>query len=520
MKVFGLVCAASLISLSLASPVQISKPVSADSSLDAYLRRRTELVNLDKSFRFSARTQINSDESEVDQILSNLRDIDNAEGSGTALTEISFYDVKEQMRSSATYPLFQALPKGGMLHIHYEALVDPDWLIAEATYEDNCYMYLKSQDKNAASSSTLDGAFKFADARTILEGDGWYPVNYVRESSGLSPEEFDASLIRSITLDSTTCCEGKTAWNKFEQTFQRVNQIIRYKPMFIKHFKTGFEKLVNEQSTQYVEIRTGLEPFYELGLQGEHIYASQEETLLLINEVSEKVRLAHPSFMGFKIIYQAVRFISDEQIRSELDKAVELHTKYPTLVVAFDLVGNEDRGKRLMEYIEPLIEYNSRIPYAFHAGETYEPIGATDNLYDALLLDTHRIGHGFAMLRHPFLSQLVQRIPAGIVVCPVSNQVLGLVANIKNHPVVEMLAAGLPVALSADDPGVFQSDFTDDFWVAFHAWNLSLADLKQLSINSIEYSFMNAEEKHVAFKMLDAEWSNWVQLAKEYKASA
>lgn len=70
--------------------------------------------------------------------------------------------------------------------------------------------------------------------------------------------------------------------------------------------------------------------------------------------------------------------------------------------LGFDLVGNENELKPLIDYIEPLLRFQERqkeegvdIPFIFHAGETLgDGTHADDNLYDALLLGTKRIGHG------------------------------------------------------------------------------------------------------------------------------
>lgn len=80
----------------------------------------------------------------------------------------------------------------------------------------------------------------------------------------------------------------------------------------------------------------------------------------------------------------------------------------------FDLVGNENTGHPLIYYLEPLIRFRKRVdelgldlPFIFHAGETLgDGTEADSNLYDAILLGTKRIGHGW-VYRHvslePFL---------------------------------------------------------------------------------------------------------------------
>ena len=71
-------------------------------------------------------------------------------------------------------------------------------------------------------------------------------------------------------------------------------------------------------------------------------------------------------------------------------------------MVGFDLVGPEDNTKPIVDYLVPLLRFKDRqkelgvdIPFIFHAGETLgDGTAADDNLYDAILLGTKRIGHG------------------------------------------------------------------------------------------------------------------------------
>lgn len=45
------------------------------------------------------------------------------------------------------------------------------------------------------------------------------------------------------------------------------------------------------------------------------------------------------------------------------------------------------------------------------------------NMLDALLFNTSRIGHGFAVLRHPIVKESLKKLDLAVEVCPISNQV-------------------------------------------------------------------------------------------------
>lgn len=142
-----------------------------------------------------------------------------------------------------------------------------------------------------------------------------------------------------------------------------------------------------------------------------------------------------------------------------------------TKSLGFDLVGAEDRPNHIGFYKEELLDFQSTcerdgldIPFLFHAGETLLDTGGSldasnSNLYDAVLLKSKRIGHGFALMKHPHLIEKFR--PQGdypgicIELCPISNEVLHLCRNIKEHPFPELLAAGIPCTLSTDNPNFF-----------------------------------------------------------------
>ena len=105
------------------------------------------------------------------------------------------------------------------------------------------------------------------------------------------------------------------------------------------------------------------------------------------------------------------------------------------------MAGEEDQGHTLLFHADSLIKgfnytsNNNGFNYFFHTGETNwpsdyaPPINGDDsskNVYDAIVFDTHRIGHGLAYIKHPNFYQYLKDRNIEMETCPASNQILGL----------------------------------------------------------------------------------------------
>jgi adenosine deaminase len=82
--------------------------------------------------------------------------------------------------------------------------------------------------------------------------------------------------------------------------------------------------------------------------------------------------------------------------------------------------------------------------------------------YDGARLDEIRRRQDYAMRR-------IRSIGAVVEVCPTSNRRIGSITDPAHHPVHRFLAAGLPVVISSDDPGIFGTTLAEELdWVCTH----------------------------------------------------
>lgn len=134
---------------------------------------------------------------------------------------------------------------------------------------------------------------------------------------------------------------------------------------------------------------------------------------------------------------------------------------------------------------------------------------------DAVLLGSKRIGHGYSLLKHPKILELVKAKDIAIEVNPISNQVLRLVDDYRNHPASVFLAQNIPIVISSDDPSFWEvTPLSHDFYMAFLGVASRHADLrvlKKFAINSIKYSSLNDVEKEVAFSKWQIKWDSFIE---------
>ena len=138
------------------------------------------------------------------------------------------------------------------------------------------------------------------------------------------------------------------------------------------------------------------------------------------------------------------------------------------------------------------------------------------NVIDALLLNATRMGHGYAIAKHPEAKKLARAKNIPIEVNPISNQVLGLVKDLRNHPVAPLIQEGFPLVISSDDPGLWDAKgLSYDFYSAFMAMaskTMNLKLLKKLVDNSMDYSTLKGQELEQCKSIVQTRWHRFMQL--------
>ncbi|KAJ8954009.1 hypothetical protein NQ318_004300 [Aromia moschata] len=268
-----------------------------------------------------------------------------------------------------------------------------------------------------------------------------------------------------------------------------------YRPAFEVYVYRLLKEL-HDDNVMYTELRGTFMPLYELNGT---VYDTGVFFEIFIRTV-ENFKKDHPDFLGVRYIHSIYRGVTPEVLKNGLDELIGWKNTYPDFIAGFDF---------------ELLEAGKDLKFFFHAGETNWQ-GNTDlNLVDAVLLNSSRIGHGFALAKHPLLTELVKTRGVAIEVCPISNQVLMLSEDHRNHPGAYLIANGVPVVVGNDDPSAWgASGLSYDWYVVFMAMtpeDAGLEVLKRFAIDSINYSAMTSEEKSLAMEKWNSDWQKFLR---------
>ncbi|HUR51244.1 MAG TPA: adenosine deaminase [Mycobacteriales bacterium] len=149
-------------------------------------------------------------------------------------------------------------------------------------------------------------------------------------------------------------------------------------------------------------------------------------------------------------------------------------------VVGFGLSNDETRGDTRDFEKAFRIARDAGLLSVPHAGELR---GAGSVLLAVERLGAHRLGHGVRAVEDPAVLDLLASLEVACEVNPVSNVLLGVHHSVAESPWRALRAAGVRVAIGADDPLVFQAGLLENY-AALDASDEELADLARCSVEA------------------------------------
>jgi aminodeoxyfutalosine deaminase len=135
-----------------------------------------------------------------------------------------------------------------------------------------------------------------------------------------------------------------------------------------------------------------------------------------------------------------------------------------------------------------------------HAGETVGP----EEVWAAVTeLGAERIGHGIGAARDPRLMEHLAQHGIALEVCPVSNLRTGAVRDIAAHPLPALVAAGVPVTLATDDPGMFHTDLDAEYLLCHEAFGMGVPELAEIARTGARAAYCSVELRDTLLAEID-----------------
>ncbi|KAK0101057.1 hypothetical protein ONS95_012955 [Cadophora gregata] len=430
---------------------------------------------------------------------------------------MTFNSARNHMETTHLWRIVQRMPKGALLHCHLGAMVDLEWLFEQAVRTEGMVIYASEalSDKKNRERIDVNIRIEFSTSVEKVENgkgiweEGYEPMTKVslKNAAVTFPSDersgFCAWMKSRCSITQTEAVSNHLGvdaiWRKLQSAFMTITPIVFYEPVTRK-FLRKFLETAYADGIRWIEMRGMTRSFR---LEGEaELKENRLELVRVFKEVIDEFKGSEEGkgFWGIRLIWDTLRSFEDEAIVTDMKICMQAKKLYPTLISGYDLVGPEDQGRTLHSLTPLLIWFQSEvkkqnltIPFFLHAGECVGDGDSTDqNLYDAILFKTRRLGHAFSLYKHPLLIDMVKEKGIMVECCPISNEVLRYTASIKMHPLPALLARGVKAAIANDDPSMMGQDtagLSHDFWQALQGWdNLGLAGLGSLAQNSVRWS--------------------------------
>jgi hypothetical protein len=225
--------------------------------------------------------------------------------------------------------------------------------------------------------------------------------------------------------------------------------------------------------------------------------------------------------MSVRFLAQVLRGVSPSQVFAQSMLAFELASA-DSRVAGVNLVMPEDwfvpmRDHDLhMRMFRFLRRLHPGVRVALHAGELALGLVPPEKLglhvRQAIVVGgAERIGHGTDVLYDADATGLLREMARRRIAVEISLSSSDLILGIRGarHPLRQFLRAGVPVVLATDDEGVARSDLTNEYQRGVEEQGLTYLQLKSISRNSIEFSFLRADDRARLRKSLETAFARF-----------
>lgn len=422
-----------------------------------------------------------------------------------------FETFKQQASPGQLYNFLYLLPKGGDLHHHLSGSNFSEWWFELATNQqiNGGYVYytqLYANSCQAENSIEYKGLDNFLSFRNIQHSHYMQLSECEKSQYKLLSDVSAAEKLgwyNSIRLDKET--EGRNEF--FEKHWSRLNDLMN-NPYIQAEMLVMNMRAFGKEGLLYLETQLGARDM----LRADGTLFQPEQVVNIYRQrLAQKDALN--SGVTARLQYTLLRFTPDAE--QQLEWIYRFVDQHRDIYVGINMAGREDNDKgyplRFLPTLRKLRRTLPAIDLSIHAGEVDEP---NFHVRDTLLLGATRIGHGVNLIDDPQTLMQLRNGQTLVEINLVSNLLLEYVQEYQQHPFPEYLRTGIPVALSTDDRGMWDSTMTDEYYVAVKEFNLSWQELIKLGENSLQFSFVDEQTKQ---SLLDQYQARIDKFEKDFK---
>ncbi len=424
--------------------------------------------------------------------------------------------------------VFCKMPCGGNLHIHTSSSFSTEGFLELLKNDPKVYVYW-DPDAGLTKTDYFHGKFyyftskptntKFINLKEIAETEK-YPYKEIK---------------RLITFIDNRVEDIEYIWDGFNDYFTRVGSILKVRSIYKEYYIKSFEYQY-ENNNDYIELRAGISNLVDNNdgeLKGNQVNTMVDpytdevpESISILYDAYDTARQKYPD-LKVKLIISSSRRISKDKPEEDVDLVGYIISHIPAwqeklkdsgtqFIIGYDLVSEEDINHKTDDYAEKIINTlngmgGKEVNFYFHDGESNW--ADNDNVFGAYALGTKRVGHGINIYNFPQLMIEIQKANICLEICPISNQMLRYIQDLRIHPITEFMKRNIQCVVCSDDPQIFETAGTYyDLWEVYHGSFIDLRDLKKLIKNSYIYSGMSEVEKAEKLAIWEVKWQAFVSL--------
>jgi adenosine deaminase len=178
------------------------------------------------------------------------------------------------------------------------------------------------------------------------------------------------------------------------------------------------------------------------------------------------------------------------------EKVVDFAIHHKDSFIALDLADNEEGFDP--KIFAPLFQRAKKagLHITVHSGETPNDQAAQWVKDSVEILGAERIGHGIQIVRDPKILEFIRDHKIPLECCPISNYLTQSFKTYEEHPLRKLMNAGILVTINSDDPGIFDTNLSDDYAIAHQVHGFTPADFKKCNQTAFNSSFISEKEKN------------------------